>query len=43
LSSSLYGNDKLEELLQEAIAKTEALRKESGATGAPVDSAKKEG
>lgn len=35
LRSSLAGNDKLEELLQEAISKTEALQKESGGpTGA---------
>ena len=30
LRSSLYGNDKLEELLQDAIKKTETLKQESG-------------
>ena len=43
LSSSLYGNDKLEEVLREAIAKTEALRKESGSAATPVESTEKKG
>jgi type VI secretion system protein ImpB len=43
LRSSLYGNDKLEELLQEAITKTEALRKESGEPAAPAESEEKKG
>ena len=43
LSSSLYGNDKLEELLRDAIAKTEALRKETGETAAPVESVERKG
>jgi type VI secretion system protein ImpB len=40
LQSSLYGNDKLEELLNDAVAKTEAARKGSGSTEAPAASAK---
>ena len=40
LRSSLYGNEKLETLLQDAIAKTEALRKESGE---PKESEEKKG
>ena len=43
LSSSLYGNDKLEELLRDAIVKTEALRKESGSAAAPAESTEKKG
>jgi type VI secretion system protein ImpB len=43
LRSSLYGNDKLEELLQDAVAKTEALRKESGDAAASAESVEKEG
>ena len=43
LRSSLYGNDKLEELLQDAIAKTEALRKESGDAAASAESVEKKG
>ena len=43
LRSSLYGNDKLEELLQDAIAKTEALRKESGEAAGPAESGEKKG
>ena len=42
LRSSLYGNDKLEELLQDAIVKTESLRKESG-EAASAESAERKG
>lgn len=40
LRSSLFGNDKLEELLQDAISKTEALQKEAGS---PTSSEEKKG
>jgi len=43
LSSSLYGNDKLEDLLREAITKTEALRKESGEPAPPAVSPEEKG
>ncbi len=43
LRSSLYGNDKLEELLKDAVAKTDALRKESGDAAASTESAEKKG
>jgi type VI secretion system protein ImpB len=43
LRSSLYGNDKLEELLKDAVAKTEAMRKESGDTAASPESGEKKG
>jgi len=43
LRSSLYGNDKLEALLQDAIAKTEALRKESGEPAPPAEPGEKKG
>ena len=43
LRSSLDGNDKLEALLTDAIAKTEALRKGPGDTAAPVESEDKKG
>lgn len=43
LRSSLYGNDKLEELLQDAIGKTEALRKASSEPAAPAESEEKKG
>jgi type VI secretion system protein ImpB len=43
LRSSLYGNDKLEELLKDAVAKTDALRKESGDAAASAESADKKG
>lgn len=43
LSSSLYGNDKLEDLLRDAITKTEALRKESGESAPPAESPEEKG
>ncbi len=43
LRSSLYGNDRLEELLQEAISKTEAVKKESSETAPPAESEEKKG
>lgn len=43
LRSSLYGNDKLEELLKDAVAKTEAMRKESGEAIASPEPGEKKG
>ena len=43
LSDSLYGNEKLEEVLRDAVVKMEALRKTSSAGATPVDSVEKEG
>ena len=41
LRSSLYGNDRLEELLKEAVEKTEVLRKGSGETASEQSEEKK--
>lgn len=43
LRSSLYGNEKLETLLQDAIAKTEALRQASGEPSGAKESEEKKG
>jgi len=43
LRSSLYGNDKLEELLQDAVAKTEALRNKLGDAATSAESVEKKG
>src|ERR1017187_1729723 len=43
LSDSLYGNEKLDEVLRDAVVKMEALRKKSSEASTSVDSMKKEG
>lgn len=43
LRSSLYGNDKLEELLQDAIAQTESLRRSSSEPAESGESKEKKG